>query len=146
MPQAPCSPGETRPANGYHQGKQHTLPSPRKKSQEVRAKHTHSGQDRTARGVRRSQPDSAQITTHGASQTCRALRMQALSSLWPSESIPRAVLAVPREVPPTAPPSLSPSWFTGSSTMELSPGRGCRLPLSPAKLQAPWWLLVSSLS
>lgn len=26
MPQAPCSPGETRPANGYHQGKQHSPP------------------------------------------------------------------------------------------------------------------------
>ena len=95
------------------------------------------GQDHMACGVRRIQPDSAQMATYGASRTRRTLRIQALSSLWTSESIPGAVLAVPHAVPPTARLSLSPPWFTGSSAMELSPGRGGRLPLSPARPRAP---------
>lgn len=89
--------------------------------------------------------DSAQITTHRASQTCRTLRMQ-LSSLWPSESIPRAVLAVPRgsSHSPTFAESILVHRLSHDGTQPRALTAVC--PLSPAKLQAPWWLLVSSLS
>ena len=144
MPQASCSPGKTRPANGHHQGKQHNpplaqkeVPGSQSKTHMVLPASPRGGQDHMACGVRRIQPDSAQMATHGASQTRRTLRIQALSSLWTSESIPGAVLAVPHAVPPTAQLSLSPPWFTGLSAMELSPGRGGRLPLSPARPRAP---------
>ena len=137
MPQAPCSPGETRPAIRDHQGKQHNLPLAQKEvpgSQQ----NTHSITG-FAQGVARTTwpvaSEKASLTQHRSQLTgpCRptVLRIQALRSLWTPESTPRAVLAVPHTVPPTA------SCFTGSSVVELSPRRGCCLPCLPPDRRPP---------
>lgn len=142
MPQAPCSPGETRPANRDHQGKQHNLPLAQKEvpgSQQ----NTHSitcfaqgGQDHMACGVRKSQPDSAQITTHQALQTRRAEDTGAPLPVDAGEH-PRGSAGCSSHCSSKSPLSLSPSCFTGLSVVELSPGRGCRLPCLPPDRRPP---------
>ena len=132
---SPCQPRPPRQA---------AQPSPRpERSPRKSAKHTQhhllrpgGGQDHMACGVRKSQPDSAQITTHRALQTRRAEDTGAPLPVDAGEH-PRGSAGCSSHCSSNSPLSLSPSCFTGLSVVELSPGRGCRLPCLPPDRRPP---------